>query len=782
MLQLLLASSLVGLGAVTGHEYVINNMDEFLDFAQGVNGGILFRNTTVLLETDLDFSGEFSQQFEPIGINDTHYFPGTFDGQGHVISNLVMNSSLKFTGLFGYSDEGIIRNVVIDSSCSITSSYADDNAYVGGIIGSLTHFLRGRSEAVLESIVNLGNITFNGQYTDSFYRARIGGIAGSSDSYYTHYIKNCINYGTIKDTGLSSSRIGGIVGLSEEGSIYNCLNHGEIASNGKVSGWRIGGIVGYMSDGTLENCVNDGKMSCTNDDGYVGSIVGYIYEPELFSRCYWNEEIHFDAFGKESSTKVTECATFNNDFVLNETVTIGSYTGKSLLDALNAYTEKYRSREYSHWLTNKDENAVSFTVNDKKTVTLNSQVILLPSIANGNKKWFDGWYTDKECTAVLETFTISGPTDLYAKFGENNKTHKITFDTRGGSPIEAINVRYHEVISLPRDTKKDRYALSFWKTELGDRVEWDFVMPSYDITLYAVWAPILISNAEELVEFSKAVNYENVDYSGTTVYLESDIAFTPELSCQFEPIGKKESSSSSISSFFNGTFDGQGHSIKGLVVNVSYSKYTGLFGYSDGLTIRNVVMDESCSVVPRDDVYSNVIYVGGIIGKCKGTNGPCIIENCINKMKIVSSDSGIEAIGGIAGEIDGSNYERRIENCTNYGAVVYNWRGYSTFISKDIAGILGSALSYCDKERVLVKNCDNYGPITFNGKRQWINMHVDGIVGTRYYVDIEGCSNYGKITEPNYNEAGIVAGFIVVSIIAVLAIVGLFAAYTSLVI
>ena len=66
----------------------------------------------MLLGSDIDFSGE---TLEPIG-NVTHYFLGTFDGQGHVITNLAMNSTLETLGLFGYSKGIIVKNLVLDGS------------------------------------------------------------------------------------------------------------------------------------------------------------------------------------------------------------------------------------------------------------------------------------------------------------------------------------------------------------------------------------------------------------------------------------------------------------------------------------------------------------------------------------------------------------------------------------------------------------------------------------------------------------------------------------------
>ena len=79
-----------------------------------MSGGNSFEGTTIFL----DFSSGLSEQFEPIGRDWNNYFQGTSDGQGHTISNLAINSSSQFVGL----KDGAIRNVVLDSSCSIVST------------------------------------------------------------------------------------------------------------------------------------------------------------------------------------------------------------------------------------------------------------------------------------------------------------------------------------------------------------------------------------------------------------------------------------------------------------------------------------------------------------------------------------------------------------------------------------------------------------------------------------------------------------------------------------
>ena len=88
--------------------------------------------------------------------------------------------------------------------------------------------------------------------------------------------------------------------------------------------------------------------------------------------------------------------------------------------------------------------------------------------------------------------------------------------------------------------------------------------------------------------------------------LDSDIDFSGGLSQKFEPIGKD------LTNHFTGTFDGQRHIIRNLTI-VTSSNYAGLFGYSEGVTIRNLVIDSSCSFTSA--VKPNNTYIGGLIRK-----------------------------------------------------------------------------------------------------------------------------------------------------------------------
>ena len=261
MLFVLLCCCLAALcqGVLGEGEFHINNASDLIDFSKNVKNGTSYSGTTVFLGADIDFSGGLSEQFEPIGKDAGKYFQGTFDGQGHTVSNLALNSSSQYVGLFGYSNGGAtIRNVVLDSSCSIASSFNDSSnvVYIGGITG---HCGAGNGPCVIENTVNMGSVSFTGNSSYLY----LGGIVGhppASNNDAT--VKNCANYGSIAHSGTVNSvaYIGGIVGFSQGSSsnkvfIQNCLSYGTINQNGTTNILYIGGILGYAyGTNNIENC------------------------------------------------------------------------------------------------------------------------------------------------------------------------------------------------------------------------------------------------------------------------------------------------------------------------------------------------------------------------------------------------------------------------------------------------------------------------------------------------------------------------------------------------
>ena len=230
---------------------------------------------------------------------------------------------------------------------------------------------------------------------------------------------------------------------------------------------------------------------------------------------------------------------------------------------------------------------------------------------------------------------------------------------------------------------------------------------------------LIIHNTNELINFSNNVN-SGTNYSGTTVFLDSDIDFSGKT---FNPIGN------STTSCFLGTFDGQGHTISNLVMNSIHTNYIGLFGKSTGTTIKNIVIDSSCSITSTYSQPSSMSHVGSIIGSCETQSNPCVVENAVS-MENITFDTASKSdyiSGGIAGYFTSYYGHNAIaKNCINYGAITYNGDYWSVTIGGIIGSTGGTSSSYS-----YVLNCANYGPITFIGSYSG-NIYLAGLHGTSY--------------------------------------------------
>lgn len=422
-------------GVSLADDHRIHSANELIKFANGVNNGMSYAGVTVLLDSDIDFGSSLSQLFRPIGSFPNNSFKGTFDGQGHAIKNLSVNASLlQFVGLFGYTEGAIIRNVVVDSSCSIegiSGGLDADHVYAGGIVGSCktSHF-----PCKIKNTVNMGSMLFALNTSHPFVLG-VGGIIGWSEVIVTLVsIKNCANYGDITvRANASEAYVGGIAGRLKvyffltTHSVKNCLNYGNIVldttQNDEV---YVGGIIGYAMNASVMNCVSSGESSDIQAGGTVGAIVGHADNVEI-SGCYWNDTLFNEsvsAVGSSRFLKINSTTRFSDDYTLEEAVVVDRTVCDSLLDAVNAFVGSHpKENYYSKWVLNRDRNAISFVIFTRKTpfVTLASDLIMLPNIAGGDSTDFSGWYVDEKCTMLLSYYEITKNMTLYGKIEDAPK-------------------------------------------------------------------------------------------------------------------------------------------------------------------------------------------------------------------------------------------------------------------------------------------------------------------------------------------------------------------------
>ena len=157
----------------------------------------------------------------------------------------------------------------------------------------------------------------------------------------------------------------------------------------------------------------------------------------------------------------------------------------------------------------------------------------------------------------------------------------------------------------------------------------------------------IINSAEDLLAFQHAVNSQGLISLNARMKADLDLS---SISSELDPIGTTQYP-------YIGTFDGEGHTISGLTMK-SNNNYTGLFGIvSGGATIRNFVLDETCSI-------SGSAFVG-LIG---GSNGSGIVT-----MERLGNEGTVTAANQNAGGIFGCNMAARatpiFRNCYVTGAV-----------------------------------------------------------------------------------------------------------------
>ena len=203
---------------VRGNVVTLYNATDVIEFSNEVNNRNSYDGSTVLLGEDIDFSG-LSDKFSPIGTVDDILFRGVFDGQGHTISNLVVNSTGRFIGFFGAINGTSFKNVVVDSSCSVLSTYNFTESFgsVGGIIGCALPDVEDPNSKI-ENCVNMASVTLAGvpgiENKTRRFTASAGGIVG----YFVYYntssvIRNCVNYGELRQAGLCDfGSVGGVLG------------------------------------------------------------------------------------------------------------------------------------------------------------------------------------------------------------------------------------------------------------------------------------------------------------------------------------------------------------------------------------------------------------------------------------------------------------------------------------------------------------------------------------------------------------------------------------------
>ena len=252
-----------------------------------------------------------------------------------------------------------------------------------------------------------------------------------------------------------------------------------------------------------------------------------------------------------------------------------------------------------------------------------------------------------------------------------------------------------------------------------------------------------VTSADGLMNIAKLVNGGKTDINIT---LDTDIDLTGK---NWTPIG------TSFSNKYTGTFDGGGHTIKGLTVTTN-DQFVGLFGsIGNAGTVKNVMM-EGVQITKNHSSG----FAGGVAGYSDGT-----IENC----SVSGSVSGTVYVGGVVGaqwegSITGCSSSATVKGMVHVGGVVGQTNGGATLTAcyatgnvtleidprKNIAG--GSLVGFNGGNGV--RACYATGNVTSTGSSTG-NVHIGGFFGDNY-TSVTAC--YWKNNHEQgigYNKEGI---------------------------
>ena len=235
--------------------YIITKAEELAWFRDAVNDGNyeicakIADNVEVIDLKDFCHAADASQNlkelsWEPIGNSDWSYV-GTFDGNGKTITNLYINATQAYMGLFGRIYKSTIKNLTFENA-NVTNTEND--------IGILAGYAGNGNTLQNIKISNTCQIKGGNDFT--------GGIAGYLDG----NAYNCVNYATVQGT----EDVGGLFGYFESGTIKDCANYGDITGTSNV-----GNLIGNAYTCNLNNLLGTGNVTATNTKP-GGILVGII--------------------------------------------------------------------------------------------------------------------------------------------------------------------------------------------------------------------------------------------------------------------------------------------------------------------------------------------------------------------------------------------------------------------------------------------------------------------------------------------------------------------------
>ncbi|WP_301663561.1 GLUG motif-containing protein [Methanoculleus frigidifontis] len=716
-----------------------------------------------------------------------YYFTGTFDGQGYTISDFVMDKRYSYcVGFFGYLGSGAeIRNLQIatgdagvigDEHVGILAGYNDGGTITNcSATGSVTADVNAGGLVGYSDRGTITNCSATGSATADDYA---GGLVGrnlygtitscsatgsaTADDNYAGGLVGCFYYGTITNSSATGSATawsyaGGLVGCGA-GTITNCSATGSATARNNYAGgllgytditstitscsatgsatatmWYAGGLVGRNRYGTITSCYAIGTVTAWE---YAGGLVGYDYDGTITGSYATGSVTARNNYagglvGQDYGT-ITNCYATGN-------ATGGNYTG-GLVGYNDGGTITNCYRHYA------GGDCLDGTHVPDRTKFGDIAFLTCDTPGDGLNWSHDIISTDADSAKVWRVFPYKSryPIFQWQSFG----TGTITVNSVPAGADVSFNG-----VATGRTTN----------TTVSDlpEGEYNITVERGDVIFSSAFSVVLLAaDGTETVEFIRLYSGGSgtpddpyrISTRGDVIYLsidsvhwENHFIVTSDISLAAgsptETIGNK----SSAEYYFNGTFDGQGHTISDFVMDKGSSNYIGLFGcLGSGAEIRDL------RIAAGDAGVTGAEYVGILAGHNDGGT----ITDCSATGSVTADVS--------AGVLAGSNYYHgTITSCSATGSVTAGnyagglvGRNMGTITSCSATGS-ATAGNYtgglAGSSTGTITSCSATGNATAGSN------YAGGLVGYSYDGTITSCSATGSATAGS-NYAGGLAG------------------------
>ena len=604
--------------------YLINNKEQLEEMRYLVDRGFDFDNCYIKQTADIALNAPMEQwgeemptEWQPVGGTHKHGllnqavdypFKGSYDGDFHEVQNMYIDNLLDNQGFFGLLGKNPQNQGATVRNLGVTNAY-----------------LRAFSAGILAGKVLTG-----------------------------YNIIQCWTSGDAASQGSNSMGIGALAAdLTERGRVLNCMSTARLYSAGGVQyvagtvdaycnyrSWAGDSIVNYLYAGVLENLSN----STVPSHGFH-----YVENPFIDTDVAGDLLVNIQYNRTTVWLQSKECVNTYNDAV-------GRWNAAhSDNDELQLNYWEWREGHYPRVNPSADYRpglTITFESNGGSTVTQKNvaeeSIAEAPARPSKEDMVFAGWYQDEELTRFFdfEHTPVTENMTLYAKWLE---------DTRFDYDLTPFNYKFSDTYHIKTAAQLRGLAVAVNGEYTITRTE--------NVGTYG--------DPYETYTFTQTRAPQS--FEGKTVVLDNDIFLNDTTDWQYwghdgyavpwKPIGSYTTSAAGGTQSdvaFNGTFDGQGHSIYGMYIEMGampmdMQYYYGLFGITKAsAVIKNVGVRASVIEATGHQnewrTYPGAAFGGGslLVGRAVATS----ISQCFTEGNIVNTSVDRSYVGGLVGWID----------------------------------------------------------------------------------------------------------------------------------